>query len=107
MSRQMRARGDRDFDVLLTPTMAITPPTAGAVLEATHASPDAPAEAVIAMVAFTAFANITGQPAISLPVHWTDDGVPVGAQLVGRPWDEATILRLAGAVEQADRKSGV
>jgi amidase len=71
------------------------------VLEATHANPDAPAEAVIAMVAFTAFANITGQPAISLPVHWTDDGIPVGAQLVGRPWDEATIVRLASAVEQA------
>jgi amidase len=71
------------------------------VLDVTHANPEAPAEAVIAMVAFTAFANVTGQPAISLPVHWTDDGVPVGAQLVGRPWDEATILQLAGAVEQA------
>jgi amidase len=101
MSRPMLEPWGRDFDVLLTPTMAITPPAAGAVLEATHANPDAPAEAVIAMVAFTAFANITGQPAISLPVHWTDDGIPVGAQLVGRPWDEATILRLAGAVEQA------
>jgi amidase len=71
------------------------------VLDVTHANPEAPAEAVIAMVAFTAFANVTGQPAISLPVHWTDDGVPVGAQLVGRPWDEAMILQLAGAVEQA------
>ncbi len=101
MSRQMLEPWGRDFDVLLTPTMAITPPAAGDVLEATHANPDAPAEAVIAMVAFTAFANITGQPAISLPVHWTDDGIPVGAHLVGRPWDEATILRLAGAVEQA------
>jgi amidase len=101
MSRQMLEPWGRDFDVLLTPTMAIAPPAAGDVLEATHANPDAPAEAVIAMVAFTAFANITGQPAISLPVHWTADGIPVGAQLVGGPWDEATILRLAGAVEQA------
>jgi amidase len=101
MSPQMLEPWGRDFDVLLTPTMAITPPTAGDVLEATHANPEAPAEAVIGMVAFTAFANVTGQPAISLPVHWTDDGVPVGAQLVGGPWDEATILRLAGAVEQA------
>ena len=101
MSRQMVEPWGRDFDVLLTPTMAITPPAVGTVLEASHANPDAPAEAVIAMVAFTAFANITGQPAISLPVHWTDDGIPVGAHLVGRPWDEATLLRLAGAVEQA------
>jgi amidase len=101
MSRQMLEPWGREFDVLLTPTMAITPPAAGAVLDVTHANPEAPAEAVIAMVAFTAFANVTGQPAISLPVHWTDDGIPVGAQLVGRPWDEATILQLAGAVEQA------
>jgi amidase len=34
-------------------------------------------------------------------VHQTDDGVPVGAQLVGSPFDEATVLRLAGALEQA------
>ena len=101
MSRRIVEPWVRDFDVLLTPTMAITPPAVGAVLEASHADPDVPAEPVIATVAFAAFANITGQPAISLPVHWTDDGIPVGAQLVGRPWDEATILRLAGAIEQA------
>jgi len=101
MSRTMLEPWGRDFDVLVTPTMAITPPVVGDVLDSTHANPDAPAEAVIGMVAFTAFANITGQPAVSLPVHWTDDGIPVGAQLVGGPWDEATVLRLAGAVEQA------
>jgi amidase len=101
MSRQLIEPWISDFDVLVTPTMAITPPTAGSVLETTHANPEAPAEAVIGMVAFCAFANVTGQPAISLPVHSTEDGIPVGAQLVGGPWDEATILRLAGAVEQA------
>jgi amidase len=81
--------------------MAITPPPVSATLQATHATPDAPAELVIAMVAFAAFANITGLPAISLPVHSTGDGVPVGVQLVGGPWEEATILRIAGALEQA------
>ena len=101
MSRELLASWGRDFDVLVTPTMAITPPPVGAILEASHANPDAPPEAVIGTVAFTAFANVTGQPGISLPVHWTDDGVPVGAQLVGGPWEEATILRLAGALEQA------
>ena len=101
MCRRMVEPWGRDFDVLLTPTMAITPPPVGAVLEASHAKPDAPADPVIAMVAFCAFVNVTGLPGISLPVHWTDDGVPVGAQLVGGPWEEATILRLAGAVEQA------
>ena len=101
MSRQLVEAWGRDFDVLLTPTMAITPPPVGAVMQASHAAPDAPVETVIAMVAFAAFANAAGLPAISLPVHWTDDDVPVGAQLVGGPWDEATILRLAGAIEQA------
>jgi amidase len=56
---------------------------------------------VVATVAFTAFANVTGQPAVSLPVHQTEDGVPVGAQLVGSPFDEATLLRLSAALEQA------
>jgi amidase len=81
--------------------MAITPPPVGAVLEASHAKPEEPTDAVVAMVAFCAFANATGLPGISLPVHWTDDGLPVGAQLMGAPWQEATILRLAGTLEQA------
>jgi amidase len=91
----------RDFDVLVTPTMGVSPPPAGTVMEVTHANPAQPAEIVVGMAAFTLFANVTGQPAISLPVHQTDDGVPIGAQLVGGPFDEAALLRLAGAIEQA------
>jgi amidase len=101
MSRAFVEPWVREFDVLLTPTMAIKPPPVGAVLQATHAAPEAPVEAVIGMVTFAAFANVTGLPAISLPVHWAADGLPVGVQIVGGPWAEATILRLAGAVEQA------
>ena len=111
MSRELVAPFIDDFDVLVTPTMAITPPPAGAMLEAAHANPEAPAEMVIATVAFCAFANVTGLPGISLPVYWTDAGVPVGAQIVGGPWQEATLLRLGGAVEQAlpwaDREPGL
>ena len=51
--------------------------------------------------AFTAPFNATGLPAISLPLHWTAGGLPVGAQLVGRDLDEALLLRLAGQLEQA------
>ena len=51
------------------------------------------------MVAFTAFGNITGLPAISLPLHRTDDGFPVGAQLVGAPFCEAQLIRLGHALE--------
>jgi amidase len=111
LERESRQRVEpwlRDFDVLLTPTMAITPPPVGTILEAVHAKPDAQVDEVIPMVVFTAFASIIGLPAISLPLHSTRDGVPVGVQLVGGPWDEVTILRLAGALERirpwADRE---
>jgi amidase len=49
---------------------------------------------------FTAMFNISGQPAISLPLAWSDAGLPVGVQLVGRYADEATLLRLAAQLQQ-------
>jgi amidase len=101
LSRELMAPWGRDFDVLVTPTLGIAPPPAGLIMEVSHSAPGEPAEVVVGTVAFTAFANVTGQPAISLPVHQTDDGVPVGAQLVGSPFDEAALLQLAGALEQA------
>jgi amidase len=100
-SRTELARWGRDFDVLLTPTSAILPPPAGSVMAAQHAAPEEPNFDVVASISFTAFGNITGLPAISLPLHWTDSGLPVGVQLVGGPWDEATLIRLAAQLEQA------
>src|SRR3954451_9803395 len=61
-SRVLTAGFGRDYDVLVTPTLAIQPPPAGAILEQTHANPDAPSEIVIGMVAFNAWVNITGLP---------------------------------------------
>jgi amidase len=101
LCRDLVSSWGRDFDVLVTPTMGIAPPPAGMLMEISHGNPSEPSEVVVATVAFTAFANVTGQPAISLPVHQTEDGVPVGAQLVGAPFQEATLLRLAAAIEQA------
>jgi amidase len=52
-------------------------------------------------VPFTALQNVTGQPAISLPLHWNKDGVPIGAHFVAPFGDELTLLRLAMELERA------
>jgi amidase len=70
-------------------------------MEAQHATPEAPVGDVVASVSFTAFGNVTGLPAVSLPLHQTDEGIPVGVQLTGSPWDEATLIRLSAQLEQA------
>lgn len=54
-----------------------------------------------ALVGLSPLANLSGQPAISLPLHHDDAFGPVGVQLVGRPWDEAGLLRLAAQLEEA------
>jgi amidase len=101
LSRREVARWGRDFDVLLTPTSAILPPRAGAILEAQHAAPDQPVLDVVASVAFTAFGNVAGLPAVSLPLHWTDEELPVGVQLTAGPWQDAALLALAAQLEEA------
>lgn len=90
----------RDFDVLLTPTMATPPPLVGTVLAEANDDFAGPRVTENQMVAFTAFCNIAGLPAISLPVHTTELGLPVGAQLVGGPFGESELLRLASSVEE-------
>jgi amidase len=101
LSRREVARWGRDFDVLLSPTSAILPPKAGATLEAQHAAPDQPVLDVVASVSFTAFGNVTGLPGVSLPLHWTEQQLPVGVQLLGGPWADGQVLALAAQLEAA------
>jgi amidase len=87
------------YDVVVTPTLAQVPRLVGGLR-----NDDDPAAEVAAMLAFTPLTgpyNASGQPAISVPVHWDDAGLPVGVQLVGRPYDEATLLGVAQQLEDA------
>jgi amidase len=56
---------------------------------------------VVASVSFTAFGNVAGLPAVSLPLHWSDGGLPMGVQLVAGPWQDGALLALAAQLEQA------
>ena len=51
--------------------------------------------------AFTRIQNLTGQPAMSVPLFWNEDNIPIGVQFAGRFGDEATLFRLASQLEQA------
>src|SRR4029078_12021251 len=71
-----------DYDVLLTPTMAIVPPHLG-VLDPNQPFFDA-LPTLSGMSGSTSIANLTGQPAMSVPLHRTPEGLPVGVQCIGR-----------------------
>ncbi len=89
-------------DVLLTPVMA-NPPLPLGVLNQNQAGQTAKGwyDHVFAHAGFTAIYNMTGQPAISLPLHQTKSGLPVGVQFVSKYGDEAGLFRLAAQLEQA------
>ncbi|WP_300674336.1 amidase [Desulfoluna sp.] len=55
----------------------------------------------LSRMAFTAIGNVTGLPSASMPLHWTDDGLPLGMLLTGRMCDETTLFQLAGQIERA------
>jgi amidase len=89
----------RQYDAVLTPTLASPPLPVGALRN--DDDPAADFEAQKQFSPYTAPYNMSGQPAISVPLHWTDAGLPIGIQLVGRPCDEVTLLRIAAQLEAA------
>ena len=89
-----------DYDILLTPT-AGCPPLTTAELEPPEVKPWTVGWTHGTIGQFTLPFNVTGQPAISLPLHETGDGLPVGIQLVGGMGREDLLLRLAATLEEA------
>jgi len=86
------------YDLLLTPTVAVSP------FELNSYGPREIAGSKVSPLGWMPFTypfNITGQPAASIPCGWTDDGLPIGLQIVGRRFDDVTVLRAAAAFEYA------
>ena len=89
-------------DTFLTPTIGRPPAPLGEIDQnKAGLSAIGWTRQVFEYVPFTALYNTTGQPAISLPMHATPEGVPVGVQLAARFGDEATLIRLASQLETA------
>jgi amidase len=89
----------QETDVVLTPTLALPPVPIG-----WQEAVEGPIEQLLRnaeFTPFTAIVNLTGQPAISLPLHWSADGLPIGVHAVGPPAGDALLLRLAAQVEAA------
>jgi amidase len=88
------------YDAWLTPTLAQTPRPIG-WFDIRSRDVDAWLERLSAFVPFTYPFNATGQPAASVPLHWSEDGVPIGVQFAARYGDESLLFRLAAQLERA------
>jgi amidase len=86
-------------DLLLTPTLGRLPPRIGWL------GPDVPfqdgMERLMSFVGFTPVQNASGQPAMSVPLHWSSSGLPIGSHFAARAGDERTLLELAYQLEEA------
>ena len=99
LSRMVAVWFESGYDLLLTPTMAEVAPKLG---EIDTSLPDLAAyHRCLPLGAFTALFNLTGQPGINVPLHWTDDGVPVGTQFAAPLGREDLLIRIAAQLEKA------
>ncbi|MYS21955.1 amidase [Streptomyces sp. DvalAA-14] len=87
------------YDVILTPTLAQPPAPIGGLRH--DEDPAAEFEGLAHFTPFTPLYNATGQPAVNVPLHWTEQGLPIGVMLGGRYGDEATLISLSAQLEQA------
>jgi amidase len=100
LSSRTIARLFTRFDVLVSPVVSEPPPLLGNFV----ATPDDPMqgfEKASQYVHLAPLANVTGQPAMAVPLFWNEAGLPIGVQFMGRFGDEATLFRLASQLETA------
>jgi amidase len=86
------------YDAILHPTLALPPRPVGYFDEV---DPAENFERQKRFARFVALYNVTGQPAVNVPLHWTADGLPIGVMLAGRMGDEGTLISLSAQLEQA------
>jgi amidase len=110
MSRRLMQWWADGFDLLLAPTLAAPPPLLGTLVVARDAV-DEGARRLLEFSPYCAFFNISGQPAISLPLYWNSSNLPIGVQLAADFGREDLLIRVAAQLEQArpwkDRKPPV
>ncbi len=87
-----------DYDVVLSPTMGLPPPALG-VLSLSADDMQRQTATLMQAVGYTQLANAAGNPAMSVPLFWNGEGLPIGVQFMGRMNDEATLFRLAAQLE--------
>lgn len=100
ISREI-ARFFLDYDLWLTPTLTDPPLPLGSFEVSSEQSAQQASDRVWDFVSHTPMCNTTGQPAMSMPLNWNDDNLPIGTHFIGRFGDEATLFRLAAQLEEA------
>src|SRR5262249_2779680 len=99
-TRRMASWWAGGFDLLVTPTLSSPPPPLGSFNPASE-DPNLVGMRATRYAAFTLPFNMTGQPAISLPLHWNAAGLPIGVQLVAAYGGEGLLIRVAAQLETA------
>jgi amidase len=99
-TRDVVAWWQSGYDLLLTPTTADPAPLLGDLVS-TPDDPMRPLTRALPFAVFTVPANVTGQPAMSVPLHWTAEDVPVGVQLVADQYREDVLFRVGAQLEAA------
>jgi amidase len=87
-----------EYDAVLTPTLA-SPPVLVGYFE--DVAPPENFERQKAFTPYTALFNVSGQPAVNVPLYWTAEGLPIGVMLAGRMAEESTLISLSAQLETA------